>query len=160
MAAVVTLQALQLAPAYGVSAENWRGATSYVVGHTQPRDCIAFYPLDNRQAFRYYLSSPGSAPRPILPAAAWRQVRPFVEDYATLSPSAVAELPSRCGRVWLVASHEGRAGGPPASAANFRRFTSLTGELGRLYPSSHTLSFAALRVVTVTLYSPRVRGAG
>jgi hypothetical protein len=55
--------------------------------------------------------------------------------------------------VWLVASHEGRSGGPPASAANYRRFTSLTDELGRLYPRSHTVSFAALRVVTVTLYS-------
>jgi hypothetical protein len=152
-AGLITLQALQLAPAYGVSSENWRGATAYVIRHTRARDCIAFYPLDNRQAFRYYLGSPVSAPRPILPTVPWREVRSFVEDYAGLSPSAVAQLPARCGRVWLVASHEGRSGGPPASAANYRRFTSLTHELGRLYPSSRTLSFAALRVVTVTLYS-------
>jgi mannosyltransferase len=152
-AGVIVLQALQLAPAYGSSSENWRGAAAYVVGHAQPGDCIAFYPLDNRQAFRYYLGSGTSAPQPILPSLPWREVRPFVEDYATLSPRAVAGLPNRCGRVWLVASHEGRAGGPPASAANYRRFISLTRALTQLYPSSVTRSFAPLQVVTVTLYS-------
>jgi mannosyltransferase len=152
-AGLIALQALQLAPAYGVSSENWRGATSYVVSHTRAGDCIAFYPLDNRQAFRYYLSSPAAAPRPILPTLPWSQVRSFVEDYAVLPASAVAQLPRRCGRVWLVASHEGRAGGPPASAANYRAFISLTNQLGRLYPRSRSASFAPLRVVTVTLYS-------
>jgi 4-amino-4-deoxy-L-arabinose transferase-like glycosyltransferase len=152
--ALIVLRALQLAPAYGVSSENWRGATSYVVGHTQVRDCIAFYPLDNRQAFRYYLTAPQAAPRPILPAAPWTRVRPFVEDYSTLAPSAVAALPASCGRVWLVASHEGRVGGPPVSRANFQRFMALTSGLRRLYPNvDKSTNFGALGVVTVTLYA-------
>jgi mannosyltransferase len=152
-AGLITLQALQLAPAYGVSSENWRGAAAYVIGHTRPDDCIAFYPADNRQAFRYYLNPLAAAPQPILPALPWRRVRPFVEDYATLSPVAVAHLPGRCGRVWLVASHEGRVGGPPVSAANYRRFHVLTAGLRRLYPNAPTLGFGAQGVVTVTLYS-------
>jgi mannosyltransferase len=150
---VITLQALQLAPAYGVSSEDWRGATAYVVDHAQPGDCIAFYPLDNRQAFRYYLRSPALAPRPILPSLPWSTVRPFVEDYATLPPSEVAQLPGRCGRVWFLASHEGRAGGPPASAANYRRFNVLSEGLARVYPRSSTLSFGAQGVVALTLYA-------
>jgi uncharacterized membrane protein len=153
MAAVIALRALQLAPAYGVSSENWRGATAYVVDHTQSRDCVAFYPLDNRQAFRYYLTPPALAPRSILPSLAWSQVRPFVEDYSTLSRAAVAGLPEICGRVWLVASHEGRAGGPPTSAGNYQRFAELTSGLRRLYPHAPARSFGPEDLVTVTLYS-------
>jgi Dolichyl-phosphate-mannose-protein mannosyltransferase len=152
-AALITLRVLQLAPAYGVSSENWRGLTRYVVSHSQARDCIAFYPLDNRQAFRYYLGSAQSAPRPLLPATPWRQVRPFVEDYASLAPGAVARLPASCGRVWLVSSHEGRAGGPPASQANYQRFAALTSGLRGLYPRVWSADFGAQGLVTLTLYS-------
>jgi mannosyltransferase len=152
-AALIVLKALQLAPAYGVSSENWRGATAYISAHTQARDCIAFYPLDNRQAFRYYLTSPSAAPRPILPTLGWSRVRPLVEDYASLPPAAVARLPHICARVWLVASHEGRAGGPPASRVNYQRFAELTAGLGRLYPLARSWNFGAQGVVTVTLYS-------
>ncbi len=124
-----------------------------MVSHTQPGDCIAFYPLDNRQAFRYYLHLAGFG-APAHPAhLAWSEVRPFVEDYGTLAPAVVAQLPGRCGRVWLVASHEGRVGGPPVSAANYRRFTILTRGLAQVYPSSFTLSFGAQGVVAVTLYA-------
>jgi hypothetical protein len=151
--AVITLRALQLAPAYGVSSENWRGATAYVISNSLPGDCIAFYPLDNRQAFRYYLASSHAAPRPILPAVPWRQVRPFVEDYSSLTPGAIAGLPSRCDRVWLVASHEGRGGGPPVSRANHRRFAALTSGLESLYPAARSANFGARGIVTVTLYS-------
>lgn len=151
--ALITLRVLQLAPAYGVSSENWRGLTAYVLHHGSPSDCIAFYPLDNRQAFHYYLGSPQGAPRPILPRTPWTEVRPFVEDYASLSPRAVARLPASCGRVWLVASHEGRAGGPPASEANYRRFAALTSGLRRLYPRVSSANFGAQGVVTLTRYS-------
>lgn len=151
--ALLVLRALQLAPAYGISSENWRGAAAYVISHGQPRDCIAFYPLDNRQAFRYYVTSPALAPQPILPAVPWTRIRPFVEDYSTLSASEIDRLPSRCRRVWLVASHEGRVGGPPVSRANYNRFAALTGDLRRLYPHASSGNFGAQGVVTVTLYA-------
>jgi hypothetical protein len=153
VAALVTLRALQLAPAYGVSSENWRGATGYVLAHSRRSDCIAFYPLDNRQAFRYYLGSPSVAPRPILPALPWSRIRPFVEDYTSLPAATVARLPASCGRVWLVGSHEGRSGGPPVSRVNYRRFLALTSGLHRLYPNLRSLDFGAQGIVTVSLYS-------
>lgn len=153
LVALIALRALQLAPAYGVSSEDWRGLTDYVVAHAQPRDCIAFYPLDNRQAFRYYLRDFARAPRPILPTLPWRYVRPFIEDYSSLSSAELAALPQRCGRVWLVASHEGKVGGPPVSRGNYARFLQLTSGLRRQYPGTSTLQFGQAGVVTVTLYS-------
>jgi uncharacterized membrane protein len=153
LAALIGLRALQLAPAYGASPENWRGATAYVTAHAQPGDCIAFYPLDNRQAFRYYLGDFARAPRPILPTLPWPQIRPFVEDYSSLSPAELAALPQQCGRVWLLASHEGRVGGPPISQGNYARFLQLTNGLQRHYPVTRSLTFSPAGVVTVTLYS-------
>jgi mannosyltransferase len=153
LAALLTLRALQLAPAYGVSSENWRGATRLVAEHTRARDCVAFYPSDNRQAFKYYLGRSQPLPEPILPELPWAAVRSFVEDYATLSPGTFDRLPSLCGRVWLVTSHEGRAGGPPISRRNYLRFAALTNGLSRNYPRARSWSFSPRNVVAVTLYS-------
>lgn len=159
LAALLALRALQLAPAYGVSSENWRAATHFVVAHTRPGDCIAFYPLDNRQAFRYYLPigpaerATTRLPRPILPTLPWRFVRPFVEDYRSLSAAQVAALPARCSRVWLLASHEGRVGGPPVSRANYARFLNLERGLTDGYPRATSREFGQAGVVTLTLYA-------
>ncbi len=153
LAVLITLRALQVAPAYGVSTENWRSATGYVMARAQPGDCIAFYPLDNRQAFRYYLTSTAGAPRPILPTLPWSQVRPFVEDYGSLSASQLARLPLECSRVWLLSSHEGRAGGPPLSRGNYVRFVELTSGVRREYPVTRSASFGVAGLITVTLYA-------
>jgi mannosyltransferase len=150
--ALIALRALQVIPAYGVSPENWRGATSYVMAHVQGGDCAAFYPLDNRMPFEYYLLSPGRAPTPVLPTLPWGQVRPFVEDYAPLSSLQLARLPSSCRRVWLVASHEGRVGGPPVSRANLTRFRQLVAALRHQYPNSNTTNFGYPGAVEVTLF--------
>ena len=151
--ALIALRSLQLAPAYGVSPENWRGATAYVLAHSRPGDCAAFYPLDNRQAFRYYLKDFDRAPRPILPAAPWREVRPFVENYTSLSSAQLAQVSRECGRVWLFASHEGRVGGPPISKGNWNRYQLLLNGLERHYAMWPTASFGQDGVVTVTLFS-------
>jgi mannosyltransferase len=153
LAAILALRALQVAPAYGVSSENWRAATHYVAAHTRPSDCIAFYPLDNRQPFQYYLRDRSRAPRPILPTLPFGRVRPFVEDYRSLSPGQLAALPRRCGRVWLVASHEGKSGGPPVSRANYTRFVGLVRGLAREYPRSSSRDFGQAGIVTLTLYA-------
>jgi mannosyltransferase len=153
LAALLTLRALQLAPAYGVSPENWRGATGFVMGHERPGDCLAFYPSDNRQAFKYYLRRDETPPEPILPAVPWGRIRSFVEDYSSLTPRQVTALPNQCRRVWLVSSHEGRAGGAPLSRGNYLRYVALTDGLARRYRRAQTLSFSPQRVVTVTLYS-------
>jgi hypothetical protein len=153
LAALIILRALQLAPAYGTSSENWRAATAYVIAHGQPRDCTAFYPGDGRMAFRYYLRDPGRAPTPILPSLPWHQVRPFVEDYASLPAAQLAELPSRCGRVWLLTRNGGGAGGTTVSHANYERLAALRQALAAAYPTSRTSDFGQAQLLTATLYS-------
>jgi mannosyltransferase len=152
LAALLALRVLQLAPAYGVSPENWRAATSYVMASARPHDCVAFYPRDNRMPFEYYLRDRGRAPRPVLPTLAWGLVRPYVEDYTSLSAARVAQLPRSCDRVWLVSSHEGRVGGPPVSQGNYLRFTDLIAGLDAAYARSRTASFGYYGAVAVTLF--------
>lgn len=153
LAALITLRALQLAPAYGVSTENWRDATAYVANTAQPRDCVAFYPLDARMPFRYYLRDIARAPRPILPTLPWSEVRPFVEDYASLSSAQVTQLPRQCGRVWLITRRGGGVGGTTVSRANSIRFKRLERRLGREYPVSTTTYFGQAGLVAVKLFS-------
>lgn len=151
--ALIVLRALQLAPAYGVSPENWRSLTSHVLAQSERRDCIAFYPADGRMAFRYYLRDFAPAPRPILPTSPWPRVRPFVEDYASLSTTQLAELPGRCGRLWLVARRGGGVGGTIVSRQNRIRFEQMTNSLAHEYPVSRATDFGQAHLVRVTLYS-------
>jgi len=151
--ALVVLRALQVAPSYGVSFENWRSATSYVLVRTRPRDCAAFYPQDSRMPFKYYLRGRSSAPRSVLPQAPWSEVRSYVEDYSSLSRARVAGLPSSCSRVWLISSHEGKVGGPPASSADYKRYVLLQANLRMVYPRVNSRSFGYGGAVTIALYS-------
>jgi mannosyltransferase len=150
---LLALRVAQLAPSYGVSPENWRAATSYVAAHAEPGDCLAFYPLDNRQPFQYYVGGRAGAPRSILPAVPWNAVPAYVEDYATLPSSQVGALPARCGRVLLVSSHEGAVGGPPISRQNHARLLALETGLKREYPRSRTLSFGTAKTITLTVFA-------
>jgi mannosyltransferase len=152
LAALLTLRALQLAPAYAVSPENWRAATSYVMTSARPGDCVAFYPRDNRMPFEYYLRDRARAPRPVLPTLAWGRMRPYVEDYTSLTGAQVARLPLSCRRVWLVSSHEGRVGGPPVSEGNYVRYLDLVAGLNAGYAHARNASFGYHGAVGVTLF--------
>jgi hypothetical protein len=157
LAVLIALRAAQIAPTYGVSPEDWRAATTHVLARAQAGDCVAFYPLDNRQPFQYYLGGAAArAPRPILPELPLSQARPYVEDYATLSPAQRSELRSRCTRVWLLTSHEGTVGGPPISRRNYARLNALLAALRREYPATSRQTFGTAKTVTLTLF----RGAG
>jgi mannosyltransferase len=157
LAALLALRALQLAPSYGVSPEGWRQATSYVLTRAQPQDCIAFYPSDGRMAFQYYVGTgtpaAARAPASILPAVPWGEVRPYVEDYVALHRSDLSALPSRCPRLWFVASHQGQRTGPVDSRANYARYLNLRSALEREYPPArrHTVSFGYASPVRVEL---------
>jgi mannosyltransferase len=147
LAALLALRALQLAPAYGVSPEDWRGATAYVMRSVRPGDCIAFYPSDGRNAFRYYAG--GAPPRSVLPAVGWGYQRAYVENYATLT-----RPPARCGRVWLLSSHVGRPSGPAASRTHLARYGALRAMLAAAYSGRRTREFGYADPVSVELFSP------
>ena len=154
LAVVIALRGAQLVPSYGVSPENWRAASAYVLARSAPGDCVAFYPLDNRMPFEYYLGSHGATPpRSILPAVPWSHVRSYVEDYASLPPAGLAGLRSRCSRVWLLTSHEGAVGGPPISRANYARLEKLTTALLSSYPLLNAWRFGTAKTITVTLFT-------
>ncbi len=59
LAALIALRMVSLVPTYGVSPENWREATRYVLAQSRPGDCVAFYPLDAHMAFAYYVEQSG-----------------------------------------------------------------------------------------------------
>ena len=151
LAALIALRALQLAPAYGVSPEDWRAATAYVMQNANRGDCVAFYPSDGRNAFRYYAG--GRPPRSVLPAVPWADARAYIENYATLT-----KPPAGCGRVWLVSSHVGQANGPARSRANLARYRSLLSMLAGSYGQPHTREFGYADAVTVELFAPRAPG--
>jgi hypothetical protein len=162
LAGLLTLRVLQLAPTYGVSTEPWRGVTARVLASQRPGDCVAFYPLDSRMAFRYYLPANGPVPRPVIPTLPWSQIRPYVEDYSTVSRSQVAHLPAACPRVWLISSHQGHNAGTATGRRHYRRFLALSAALARRYERSSTATFGSARLITVELFSRplRTRGTG
>jgi hypothetical protein len=153
VAALIALRALQLAPSYGVSPEDWRGATAYVLAHSAGGDCIAFYPSDGRQAFEYYLRSRerSRAPRPVLPTAPFAEVRTYVEDYAVPPASVLSGLSTSCPRLWFVSSHQGQLNGPAGSRANWARYLSLSATLAHDYGSQTVRSFGYASPVRVEL---------
>jgi mannosyltransferase len=152
LAVLLVLRAAQLAPSYGASPENWQAATSYVRAQARPGDCLAFYPLDDRMPFQYYLADRAGAPRSILPAVPWTRVHAYVEDYATLNPGQLAALRTRCSRTWLLTSHEGAVGGPPISRRNYARLQALRAALARDYPSTSSRSFGTANTITLTRF--------
>jgi mannosyltransferase len=152
LAGLLALRALQVTPSYGVSPEDWRAATGYVVAHTAAADCVAFYPSDGRNAFRYYLHSGERAPHPVLPATPFSNSRAYIEDYATLSPRRLRALPQSCPRLWLVSSHEGQPTGTAGSRANYSRYPALRASLSAEYPRTRVRSFGYAAPVTVELF--------
>ena len=80
-------------------------------------------------AFAYYAGRGVRAPRSVLPAVPWSKVRPYVEDYATLSKRQLSTVASQCKRLWFVSSHQGQPSGPAGSRANYARSQTLRGAL-------------------------------
>ena len=154
----VGLRVAQLVPSYGVSPEDWQGATAYVVQHAAAGDCALFYPSDGRMAFQYYLSSQSRSgvivPRPVLPRVPWNVVRPFVEVYTAPSTSALAQLPSSCRRSWFISTHQGRRHGSPAARTDYRRYVNLRAALEHAYPNHSERIFGYASAIHVMLLGP------
>ncbi|HEX4012124.1 MAG TPA: glycosyltransferase family 39 protein [Solirubrobacteraceae bacterium] len=161
VAAVVAVRAIPVGNAYGVSPEPWQRVTDQILAEARPGDCIAFYPLDARMAFQYYVgtgrAAVSRAPRSILPVIPWGVVRPYVEDYATLSPAQLARRAAGCRRLWFVSSHEGQPNGPAGARAHRAQWFALGAELARMFGSGPVRKFGYASVIHVQLM-PR-RGA-
>lgn len=151
--ALLVARALQLAPSYGVSPEDWRGATALVLRQAHPGDCAMFYPSDGRMAFQYYLPTRlvRAAPRAVLPTAPWSEVRTYVEDYAAPSRATIAHLPSNCRRVWFISTHPGRPHGSPVARTDYRRYLRLRATLQAAYGSHRVRNFGYASPVRVEL---------
>ncbi|HEY1523661.1 MAG TPA: glycosyltransferase family 39 protein [Solirubrobacteraceae bacterium] len=150
---LLVLRTLQLAPSYGVSTEPWRAVTRHVVATFRPGDCIAFYPLDSRMPFRYYVPPGAPAPRSVLPNLSWTPTVPFVEAYSTLSRSRLNRVAHQCGRVWLVSGHQGHNDGTTLGKVHFKRYTALIAGLESRYLNSHLTNYGAAHIITLQLFS-------
>jgi mannosyltransferase len=153
LAILLVLRGLVLAPSYGSSPENWKGAAAYVSARAQPGDCVAFYPLDGWTVFNAYTGAGAPLPTSVLPNIGWGPSRPYVERYVVPSAGRLAGIARRCGRVWLIASHEGQRDGPRVSRANLVRFHALQASLRGIYATAAPESrFGWAGPVRVRLY--------
>ena len=161
VALMVALRALQVIPAYGVSPEPWSTVTARVLAQARPGDCIAFYPLDGRMAFQYYVARDPDgirrAPRSILPIIPWSRVKSYVEQYATLSPTQVARRTAACHRLWLVSSHEGQPDGPARSRAHRAAYFRLDAALLAMFGLAPVHSYGYASTIHVQLLTIRRR---
>jgi hypothetical protein len=142
------VRTLPVAAGYGASPEPWRQVTARVLAAARPGDCIAFYPEDARNAFRWYVARDGAqarAPRAVLPAVGWAATTPYVERYVTIPPARIVALASRCRRMWLVVSHEGQPNGPASSRRNRTRSIVLRDRLETVFGDApvHTSGWAS-----------------
>lgn len=153
LVAFLVLRGIQVGEAYGVSTEPWQTVTKVVLSDARPGDCIAFYPLDSRMPFRYYLPAGATPPRPILPTLPWPRVRSFVEDYSTLSPSQIRQATASCNRIWLVSSHQGKGDGTSVGWRHYLRYLLLRERIGREYRHWQTGEFGAEHLIDVDLFS-------
>jgi mannosyltransferase len=158
LAVVLAARAVPVVRAYGVSPEPWQHVTTMVLAQSRPGDCVTFYPTDARMAFQYYVGTgPATrrAPRSVLPAVPWGEVRPFVEDYHVPSPADLARRAAGCTRMWLISSHEGQPNGPPRARANRVRWLRLAAELQARFGSGPVEKFGYASVIHVQLMPGR-----
>ena len=126
-----------------------------MLAQTRPGDCIVFYPEDGRNPFQYYVGTGTAAvrraPRSILPVEPWGVVKPYVEDYVSMSPSELARRSAGCRRLWFVSSHEGELNGPQRSRANRALFAQLGAELERAFGHAKVKQYGYASAIHVQL---------
>lgn len=161
VALALLIRVVPVVDAYGVSPEPWQQVTARVLAAARPGDCIAFYPEDARNAFRWYAARAhalGRAPRVVLPAVGWSTTRPYVEIYRTLSRSQISALRPGCRRLWFVSSHEGQAAGPPVAVQHREQWLAFRARLERVFGSGPVRTFGWASAIHVELMPGRRSG--
>ncbi len=158
-ALLIVLRLASVIPNYGISPENWRQPTEYLIQNYRPHDCVAFYPEDTRTLVSYYLSKDGPQGKvasrllvPILPTVALTKMPSYVEDYVTLSPRQLDDYSKTCDRIWLISSHQGLPNSTAISYRHYIRFERLYQSLGKIYPIVNTTTYGWSATVDVTLF--------
>jgi hypothetical protein len=160
VAVLVALRAVPVGAGYSASPEPWATVVARVLVQARPGDCIAFYPLDGRMTFQYYVGNDhagGRAPRSILPAVPWGVVRSYVEEYAILSPPQIAARAADCRRLWLISSHEGQPDGPAQSRSHRAGYFRLDAELQGMFGLAPVQSYGYASTIHVQLLTIRHR---
>ncbi|HET9719078.1 MAG TPA: hypothetical protein VFP55_03280 [Solirubrobacteraceae bacterium] len=154
VALLLVMRALVLAPTYRATPENWQAAAVHVAASSRSGDCILFYPQDGRMPFDYYLRNRPAAGRltPVLPTAPWEVTRPYVEQYSAPSPIRLRQIELSCPGLWVVASHQGRSHGPPASKRDLKRYRALLSRLTRAYRHRRSSRFGYAARIYVTRF--------
>jgi hypothetical protein len=162
-AVLIVLRVLQIVPSYGTSPEDWKAASAYVLSANAAQSvCIAFYPEDGREVFGYYeqrsvgttLGREGTqGPVPVLPSLRFGTVKPFIEQYDTLTGGPLAAVTKRCSVLFLLASHIGQSTGPAISRAHLARYDQLRQTLAQRYASHTSRKFGWAAPVYMTRYS-------
>ncbi len=154
---VLGLRVAVLVPSYGETPEPWKLVAAKVLAATQPADCVAFYPLDGRTAFGYYVAAtPGGvahAPRGVLPRQPWSEVTPHVEQYPRAAELALGARTAGCERLWLIASHAGQPHGTARSRRNYAGYVALQAALAARYPRHTEASYGWAAPIHVLLYT-------
>lgn len=150
-AGLVVLRLVQIPPSYGKSTEEWRTPTAYVLEQTRAGDCVAFFVDDSRMPFEYYLRQ-GPArpllPRPILPPLGWSANPVEVEVSTPIAASALPLVVAGCGRVFVVASHDGFPNGTPTQQVTYARYVRMIAELRAHYAVPQSVDFGTVTVWT------------
>ena len=139
-AALLTLRLAQVIPNYGVSPENWRAATTYVLANTPAGEpaCIAFYPQDGREPFDYYLSTSGSpkaaALTPVLPASLGARYGRSSRSTAPWMPRSGAASRGDARGCGFWAAMRGCSAARAQSRAHRARYEAMERSFGNLYP--------------------------
>ena len=160
LVAVLALRALQLAPSYGVSPENWSAATSHVLAATPigPR-VRRVLPAGRSRAVRLLpagLRRSRHGPDPDPAHGRLVEGAGIVERYRSLGTTRRAEIANRCTSVWLIASHSGRRYGPVTSQRDYRRYRRLIKELRAVYGKPKRTGFGYSARVHVFDFTRRV----
>jgi len=109
-----------------------------------------FYPQDGREVFDYYLQRSSvtrlgreaeQRPVPVLPSLNFATVKPFIEQYDTLTGAQLAAATKRCPVLFLLASHIGQSSGPAVSRAHLTRYDQLLQTLAKQYASQTPRKF-------------------
>jgi mannosyltransferase len=121
-AALIGLLAYTLVPAYGQSAQNWKGATALILSSGSPHDGIVFLAPEGWNTVDYYLLSQhdhSSAPTPVFPGRPWALVKNYARDPQVPSRTALECAAKHYRVIWLVIANTSM----PAQYAAIRELT-------------------------------------